>query len=62
MRAAFSQRRKTVLNSLSTAYPKEQARAAIGLVGIDPRARAETLDHATFVALAEALHSGAMGK
>jgi 16S rRNA (adenine1518-N6/adenine1519-N6)-dimethyltransferase len=62
VRAAFSQRRKTVLNSLSTAYPKEQARAAIGLVGIDPRARAETLDHATFVALAEALHSGATGK
>lgn len=56
VRAAFSQRRKTLLNSLGTAYRKEDARAAIIAAGIDPRARAEALDLASFVALAEALN------
>jgi 16S rRNA (adenine1518-N6/adenine1519-N6)-dimethyltransferase len=48
--AAFSQRRKTLRNSLSGLITPEQLMAA----GIDPSARAETLSVADFVRLANA--------
>lgn len=48
--AAFSQRRKTLRNSLSGLMPPEQLTA----VGIDPSARAETIAVADFVRLANA--------
>jgi len=50
VRAAFGQRRKTLSNALSGTLDVEAIRAA----GIDPRARAETLDPQQYVALARA--------
>ncbi|HEY8010847.1 MAG TPA: 16S rRNA (adenine(1518)-N(6)/adenine(1519)-N(6))-dimethyltransferase RsmA [Rudaea sp.] len=49
VRAAFGQRRKTLTNALREFASAEQLAAA----GIDPRARAEQLAPATFVALAQ---------
>ncbi len=55
--AAFSQRRKTLRNALGRLLREEQISAA----GVDPRARAETLDVAAFVRLAQlALACGAL--
>jgi 16S rRNA (adenine1518-N6/adenine1519-N6)-dimethyltransferase len=51
VRAAFGQRRKTLSNALSTVADPGQIAAA----GIDPRARAEQLAPAEFVALARHL-------
>lgn len=51
VRAAFGQRRKTLSNALSTVASAAQITAA----GIDPRARAEQLAPAEFVALARYL-------
>ena len=51
VRAAFGQRRKTLSNALSGVASVEQIAAA----GIDPRARAEQLAPAAFVALAQRL-------
>ena len=48
--AAFSQRRKTLRNALSSLVTAEQFAAA----GIDPQRRGETLSVAEFVALSEA--------
>jgi 16S rRNA (adenine1518-N6/adenine1519-N6)-dimethyltransferase len=47
--AAFSQRRKTLRNSLASVLTAEKIAAA----GVDPGARAETLWPAQFAALAE---------
>jgi 16S rRNA (adenine1518-N6/adenine1519-N6)-dimethyltransferase len=47
--AAFSQRRKTLRNALSTLMDENRIRAA----GVDPGARAETLDVAAFARLAQ---------
>ncbi|MEZ4236522.1 MAG: 16S rRNA (adenine(1518)-N(6)/adenine(1519)-N(6))-dimethyltransferase RsmA [Myxococcota bacterium] len=55
VRAAFSQRRKALPNSLGGRYGKERARAAVQSVGIDLQARAEQLDLPAFRALAAAL-------
>lgn len=55
VRAAFSQRRKTLANSLSARFGKESARAALAEAGIDPGLRAEVLDCERFVALSSAL-------
>jgi 16S rRNA (adenine1518-N6/adenine1519-N6)-dimethyltransferase len=59
VRAAFGQRRKTLSNALSTVADPGQIAAA----GIDPRARAEQLAPAEFVALARHLDAagGATG-
>ncbi len=61
VKAAFAQRRKTLLNSLKAAKdlgePKAIA-AALEEVGIDPIRRAETLSVQEFAALAGALGSG----
>lgn len=50
VRAAFGQRRKTLSNALSGTLDVDAIRAT----GIDPRARAETLDPQQYVALARA--------
>ncbi len=59
VRASFSQRRKTILNSLTGAPlalgSREKITEALEAVGIDPRRRAETMDLTEFKRLAEAL-------
>ncbi|MEW5722845.1 MAG: 16S rRNA (adenine(1518)-N(6)/adenine(1519)-N(6))-dimethyltransferase RsmA [Thermodesulfobacteriota bacterium] len=50
--AAFSRRRKTLRNSLASAFPKDQVEAALAAAGIDPGRRAETLGFEEFAALA----------
>ena len=52
--AAFAQRRKTLRNNLRAAYG-DAGLAALAEAGIDPSARAETLDVDAFVALARAI-------
>ena len=55
IRAAFGQRRKTIVNALvGGGYPKEAARAALTAAGISPSARAEELPLERFAALADA--------
>ena len=53
VKAAFGQRRKTLSNALSGVATAEQIRGA----GIDPRARAEQLKPADFVAIAQEVSS-----
>ena len=56
VRSAFSQKRKTLLNSLgSTGESKEQIRAALEQAEIDPKRRAETLSLEDFAAIADAM-------
>lgn len=57
VRAAFTHRRKTVLNSLGSRLGKERARAALERAGIDPGLRAEVLDSDAFADLARALEA-----
>ncbi len=57
VRAAFSQRRKTLLNSLSTLAPKDQVRAWCEVAGVDPKLRAEALGPEAFAALQRARES-----
>ena len=52
--AAFGQRRKTLRNALSPLLDEAAIRAA----DVDPQARAETLDVAAFVRLAQQPHEG----
>ena len=56
-RAAFAQRRKTLLNSLGSIqeWGRDGARVALEATGINPSARGETLTLAQFAALADAL-------
>ena len=51
VREAFSQRRKTLRNTLKKLLPAEYIEAA----GVDPRARPETLTLEQYVALANQL-------
>lgn len=53
VQAAFSQRRKTIANSLKNLLPRE----TIAACGIDPGLRAENLDVTDFAKLSKALHS-----
>lgn len=57
IRAAFSARRKTVYNCLSSAlsYGKEAVTSALEAAGIDPMRRGETLDLSEFCAISDAL-------
>jgi len=57
IRAAFSQRRKTLLNCLSSALaiPKAEVAAALEAAQVDPRARAEQLALADFAKIADGL-------
>ena len=60
VRAAFNQRRKTLVNALSAGVPgcdKERAAAAVAACGLDARVRGETLSLAQFAALSDALGS-----
>lgn len=52
--AAFAQRRKTLRNNLRAAYGADGVEA-LSAAGLDPGARAETLDVEDFVRLADAL-------
>lgn len=52
---AFNQRRKMLRASLKGLHPDIES--LLGSVGIDPTARAETLDIAAFCALARAVHT-----
>ena len=51
VRLAFAQRRKQLRNTLKTVLAADAIEAA----GVDPAARAETLDLAAYVRLAEAI-------
>ena len=58
VRAAFNQRRKTLVNALSSGLPefgKETIAAAVACCGFDARIRGEALDLAGFAAVADAL-------
>lgn len=55
VRAAFSQRRKTLANSLGAVFGKDHVRDVIDALGLDLQVRAERLDVASFQALAGAL-------
>jgi len=54
VKAAFGQRRKTLANALGDLASADAIRAA----GIDPRTRAEQLEPAAFVRLAETIERG----
>lgn len=58
VKAAFSQRRKTLLNCLSSAFPipKQELSDLMESVGISPSRRGETLDIQEFAALADCLY------
>lgn len=58
VRAAFNQRRKTLVNALGSGlagFDKETIAAAVAHCGFDPRIRGEALDIAGFAAIANAL-------
>jgi len=60
IRAAFNQRRKTLVNALSSAMgeiTKEQAEKAVEKCGFDARIRGEALDIGGFVKIAEEIYS-----
>lgn len=57
VRAAFSQRRKTLLNSVGATYGREQAREALADAGVDPGARADAIDVDAYRRLAAALYA-----
>ena len=57
VKAAFSQRRKTLRNSLGALYGKERAEVGLRSAGIDPGARAEALDLDAFRRLANSLEA-----
>lgn len=57
IKAAFAQRRKTVLNSLASSLPldKSAVSAILDSAGVDPAARAERLTLDDFIRIADAL-------
>jgi len=62
IKAAFSQRRKTLRNALNQlGYPRAVMDAAQGAAGIDLGRRAETLSTAEFAALSDFLHGASGG-
>jgi 16S rRNA (adenine1518-N6/adenine1519-N6)-dimethyltransferase len=61
VRAAFQSRRKTLRNALTAASSAAVAAKAIGLAGLEPDVRGETLDVAQFAALAAALERAREG-
>jgi 16S rRNA (adenine1518-N6/adenine1519-N6)-dimethyltransferase len=58
VRAAFSQRRKTLRNSLAATAGRERATAALAELGLRPDARAEQLDLEGFLSLYAILDAG----
>ncbi len=61
VRLGFSQRRKTIANSLGSGIGKEVAIAVLAAAGIDPIARAETIDLAGWRRLAVAARAAGVG-
>jgi len=59
VKAAFSQRRKTLLNCLSSSFPhpKEELERLLLDLGIDPKRRGETLSIEDFKNVADALYN-----
>ena len=60
VRAAFNQRRKTLVNALSSGLPwlsREEAEAAVLSCGFDPRIRGEALSITDFARLSDAVSS-----
>ena len=61
VRAAFNQRRKTLLNSLSNGladrFTKEQIGGALAAAGVDPSQRGETLGLNSFAMIANSLYN-----
>jgi 16S rRNA (adenine1518-N6/adenine1519-N6)-dimethyltransferase len=57
VKAAFAQRRKTLLNSIvnTMGIPKENAEKILTSVGIDPKRRGETLTMDEFAKIANAM-------
>jgi 16S rRNA (adenine1518-N6/adenine1519-N6)-dimethyltransferase len=55
VRAAFGQRRKTLLNAVGSVFGRERAAEALAAAGVDPRLRAERLSLDGFRSLAAAL-------
>lgn len=55
VRLSFSSRRKTLLNNLARAMPRERASALLEKVGVDSRARAEDVRPEVLLALAREL-------
>ena len=53
--AAFAQRRKTIRAALRAIAPAERVGAALETAGVEPTARGEQLDVATFARIADAL-------
>ena len=58
VRAAFAQKRKTLVNNWKGRCDAERLRAAMRELGIDPRARAETLGLEQFAGLAQRIQWG----
>jgi len=57
VRAAFQQRRKTLVNALAPVWPGDKAslQAQLEALGLDPQARPEMISPAAFIRLAEML-------
>ena len=53
VRASFAQRRKTIKNALSSAFPPEAVALALEAAGIDPTVRGETLNITDFLGVAK---------
>ena len=62
LRQAFSQRRKTLFNNWKSAVREERLVAAMEKLGVEPRARAETLSLEQFAALFKALSPEPQGQ
>ena len=60
IRAAFNQRRKTLVNALSAGlgFGKDELEAVLRECGLDPRVRGEALDLAAFAALSDKILTG----
>lgn len=59
VRAAFAQRRKTLLNGLRPLFPpRDRLEHSLQLAGIDAQGRAETLDLEDFIRLTQILQQG----
>ncbi|MBE5780913.1 MAG: 16S rRNA (adenine(1518)-N(6)/adenine(1519)-N(6))-dimethyltransferase RsmA [Clostridiales bacterium] len=54
-RSAFAMRRKTILNNLSSAFPKDVVLEALGEVGISPTERGERIPMDAFIHLSDAI-------
>ncbi len=56
LRAAFSQRRKTLLNSFTSSFSRQDAESALAILGLDIKTRAESLAMSDFLRLHRTLY------